>query len=421
MTTATLWRHRDFRKLWAADAASVLGSQIAELALPLTAITVLGASPLLVGLLAATQYAPFLLIGLPAGAWVDRLPRRPVMIVADLVRAAVLLAVPVSALCGVLRLWVLYPAALVVGGMTVFFDLAAQSFLPTVIEEERLVEGNSKLQISTTIGQLGGASIGGLLVQWLTAPVAVLANSVGFGVSGVLVLLVQAQEELRPPEAERAALVTEIKDGLRSVFGHRLLRPIVLTAGLGNLFGLFGMGQAVLLLYAVRQLHLSAAALGGVLAVANGGVLVGSLLNERLTGLRGVGPALGGSAVLMASALLLLPLATPTSAVPVLVAAMALAGFSAAVFNINSVSLRQSVTPPELRGRMTATFRFVNWGAIPLGTFAGGALVGPLGLRTVVWLLGLGSLLAALPVLGPAVRSLREIPGHTPQKEIAHA
>ncbi|MBD0691162.1 MFS transporter [Streptomyces sp. CBMA123] len=336
-------------------------------------------------------------------------------------RAAVLLAVPVSALCGVLRLWVLYPAALVVGVMTVFFDLAAQSFLPTVIGAERLVEGNSKLQLSTTVGQLGGPSIGGLLVQWLTAPVAVLANSVGFAVSGVLVLLMRAREEPRPARAERAALVTEIRDGLRSVFGHRLLRPIVLTAGLGNLFGLLGMGQAVLLLYAVRELHLSAGALGGALAVANGGVLVGSLLNERLTGLRGVGPALGGSAVLMAGALLLLPLATPTSAVPVLVAAMALAGFSAAVFNINSVSLRQSVTPPELRGRMTATFRFVNWGAIPVGTFAGGALVGPLGLRTVVWLLGLGGLLAALPALGPAVRSLREIPGPTPAKEVVHA
>ncbi|GAA2143468.1 MFS transporter [Kitasatospora kazusensis] len=421
-TVPTLWRHPDFLRLWAAQAVSVLGSQITELALPLAAITVLGATPFQVGLLAATQYVPFLVIGLPAGAWVDRLPRRPVMVVADLVRFAALLVVPLASLGGVLRLWMLYPTALVVGVMTVFFDLAAQSFLPTLIGEDQLVDGNTKLQMSSTAGQLAGPGAGGLLVQWLTAPVAVLANSIGFALSALLLLLLRGREAPSPPRAAGSRLTTEIREGLRSVLGHPLLRPIALTAGLGNLFGLFGMGQAVLVLYGVRDLRLSPAVLGVVLAVANAGILAGSLLNARLTRLRGVGPALAGSAALMGPALLLLPLATPGTAVPVLGLAMGLAGFSAAVFNVNQVSLRQSVTPAAMRGRMTATFRFVNWGAVPVGTFLGGALAGPLGLRNVLWLVGAGSLLSALPVLGRTVRSLREIPAgpvHHDQ-EVAH-
>ncbi|MFJ8623897.1 MFS transporter [Kitasatospora sp. NPDC093550] len=404
-----LWRHSGFRKLWGAQAVSVLGAQITELALPLTAVTVLHASAFQVGLLAAVQYLPFLVIGLPAGAWVDRLRRRPVMVVADLARFAVLLAVPLAAWCGVLQLWLLFPVAALIGVSTVFFDLAAQSFLPALIGEERLVEGNTKLQLAQTSGQLAGPSAGGLLAQLVGAPVAVAANAVGYAVSGLLLLAVRVDEE----QSRRGAgpgLVAEIREGLGYVFRHPLLRPIALSAGIGNLFGLFGMVQAVLVLYCVRELDFSAGELGTVLAVANAGVLLGAAINGRVVRRWGVGSALLGATVAMGLALLLLPLAGPATALPLLGVAMALSGLCAAVFNVNQVSLRQAVTPAELRGRMTATLRFVVWGVIPLGTFLGGALAGPLGLRGVLWLAGAGAVLAGLPLLAPAVRALRELP-----------
>ncbi|GAA1933658.1 MFS transporter [Streptantibioticus ferralitis] len=408
-----LLRHQGFRRLWAAQAVSVLGAQICELALPLAAVEVLKATPFQVGLLAAVQYLPFLLFGLPAGAWVDRMRRRPVMITADLVRFAVLLTVPAAAFCGVLRMWLLYPVAFAVGVMTVFFDVASQSFLPTLVGEERLVEANTKLQLSQTAGQLAGPSAGGFLVQLLTAPVAVLANALGYAGSAVLLLLVRAAE---PPirDMVRPGLVAEVKDGLRYLFRHPLLRPITLSAGITNLFGLFGMVQAILVLYAVRDLRLSPAALGTTLAIANGGVLFGSLANGQVVRRLGVGPSLAWATFGLGGSVLLLPLATPGTAMPVLAVAMALAGLCASVFNINQISLRQTLTPASMRGRMTATLRFVVWGVIPVGTFVGGALARPLGLRGVLWIAGTGSVLAGLPLLASAVRSLRTIPIATP-------
>ncbi|MER7767140.1 MFS transporter [Kitasatospora sp. NPDC096140] len=408
-----LSRHQGFRRLWAAQTVSVLGAQISELALPLAAVTVLNATPFQVGLLAAVQYLPFLLVGLPAGAWVDRTRRRPVMIAADLVRCAVLLTVPAAALCGVLHLWLLYPVAFAVGVMTVFFDLAAQSFLPTLVGEEQLVEANTRLQLSETAGQLAGPGAGGFLVQLLTAPLAVLANALGYAGSAALLLLVRVEE--RPTrDAVRPGLVAEVKDGLGYVFRHPLLRPIALSAGIANLFGLFGMVQAILVLYAVRDLRLSPAGLGTTLAIANAGVLLGSLANGRVVRRLGVGPSLTWAAFGLGGTLLLLPLATPGTAMPVLAVAMALAGLCASVFNINQISLRQSVTPAPMRGRMTATLRFVVWGVIPVGTFLGGALVGPLGLRGALWLAGAGSVLAGLPLLFSAVHALRAMPDAAP-------
>ncbi|MFJ6618138.1 MFS transporter [Kitasatospora sp. NPDC091335] len=408
-----LLRHQGFRRLWAAQTVSVLGAQISELALPLAAVTVLEATPFQVGLLAAVQYLPFLLVGLPAGAWVDRMRRRPVMIVADLVRCAVLLTVPAAALYGVLNLWLLYPVAFAVGVMTVFFDLAAQSFLPTLVGEERLVEANTRLQLSQTSGQLAGPSVGGFLVQLLTAPLAVLADALSYAGSAVLLLLVRVEE--RPVrDAVRPGLVAEVREGLGYVFRHRLLRPIALSAGITNLFGLFGMVQAILVLYAVRDLRLSPAGLGTTLAIANAGVLLGSLANGRAVRRLGVGPTLTWSIFALGGTLLLLPLATPGTAMPVLAVAMALAGLCASVFNINQISLRLSVTPAPMRGRMTATLRFVVWGVIPVGTFLGGALVGPLGLRGVLWLAGAGSVLAGLPLLFSAVHPLRAMPDAAP-------
>jgi predicted MFS family arabinose efflux permease len=408
---ANLWRHGDFVRLWSAQTLSVAGSQITVLALPLTAILVFGASPVQVGALTATQYAAFLVIGLPAGVWVDRWPRRPILVVADLGRAVLLAAVPVAHLLDALSLWMLYPVAFATGVLTVFFDVADQSYLPSLIGRHQLVDGNAKLTASYSGAQLVGPGIGGVLVQILTAPVAILVDAVSFLGSALLVGSIQAREDRPAPEADgRRSLRAEMAAGLRYVFGDPYLRPIVLATAVANFFGIFGMIQALLALFAVGTLGMSPAGLGAVLAIANAGALLGTLLTRRLTRRLGLGPAITVALAAMAASLLLLPLATRDTAFPVLAAGLALGWFWVSVYNINQVSLRQGVTPEALLGRTNATVRFVIWGTIPLGALLGGWFGAALGVRTGLWIAVLGGLTAVLPLLLSPVRDLREVP-----------
>ncbi|WP_329412247.1 MFS transporter [Nocardia vinacea] len=408
---STLLRHPGFLQLWGARTVSIVGNRITELALPLTAIGLLGASAFEVGLLVAAQYVPYLIIGLPAGAWIDRLRRRPVMIVADAVRCCVLLVVPLTAVAGMLQLWVLFPVAVTVGVMGVFFELAAQSYLPTLIGTRHLVEGNTKMELSRTAGELTGPGIGGLLVQWLTAPFAILADAATFAISGLALLLIREKEPPPPPRKTDSSLIAEIRTGLRAVFANPLLRPLALTGALANLFGFSGVLQAVLVLYCVRELQFSPFMLGAVLAGGNAGFLIGALLNRRMTSRFGIGPVMAGSITATGAGVAILPLASggPMAGV-VVVIGLVLIGAGIAAFNINQVSLRQSVTRPELLGRMTATFRFVNWGAVPIGALLGGALAGVIGIRAVLLLAAAGSLIAAVPLLLSPIRVLWEMP-----------
>ncbi|MFC9897727.1 MFS transporter [Nocardia sp. NPDC127579] len=407
-----LHRNPDFLKLWGAQTVSIFGNRVTELALPLTAIGLLGASAFEVGLLVAAQYVPFLVIGLPAGAWVDRLPRRPVMILTDVVRCVTLLVIPLSAAAGLLRLWVLFPVAVVIGVMGVFFDLAAQSYLPTLIGRQNLIEGNTKFEMSRTAGELGGPGIGGLLVHWVTAPLAILVDAVSFAISALALLLIRRPEPPPPARAADSKLSAEIGAGLRAVFGNPLLRAVALTGAMGNLFGLSGMVQAVLVFYCVRELDFSPATLGLVLAVGNAGFFVGSLFNRRLTRRFGVGPVMVGAILVVGVGIAILPLARGSviMAGGTIVVGLLCLGMGIAAFNINQVSLRQSVTRPELLGRMNATVRFVNWGAVPIGALLGGTLAGLIGLRAVLVVAAAGTLLATVPLLLSPVRALVEMP-----------
>jgi MFS family permease len=389
----------------------VTGSQVTALALPLTAILIFHATSLQVGGLTATQYAAFLLIGLPAGAWVDRWPRRPVLVVADLGRAVLLGLIPAAYLLGGLALWMLYPVAFVTGVLTAFFDVADQSYLPSLIGRDQLVDGNSKLTLSYSGAQLVGPGVGGVLVQALTAPIAIVVDAVSFLGSAVLVGSIK-RPEARPEWVtdDRPSLRQEIMEGLRYVFGDAYLRPIVLSTAVANLFGIFGMVQALLALFAVNSLGVSPSGLGVVLALANGGALIGTVATAWLTRRFGLGPAIIVAIAAMAVSLLLVPLATRSTALPVLATAMALAWFFVSVYNINQVSLRQGVTPERMLGRMNATARFVSWGTIPIGALLGGWLGGVLDLRTALWVAGGGGLTAVLPVLLSPVRHLREVP-----------
>ncbi|HZI12476.1 MAG TPA: MFS transporter [Myxococcus sp.] len=413
--SGSLWRHGDFLKLWSAYALSLVGSQVTFIALPLTAILLLEATPLQVGILTALGYLPFLFIGLPAGVWVDRLPRRPILIITDFGRALFLLAIPLAYSLDALSLGLLYPLVFINGVLTVFGDIAHHAFLPSLVERNQIIEGNTKLQMAYSTAQLAGPSLGGLLVKALSAPVAIVLDAASFVVSALLLLRVKRQEPAPDVDAkQRPPMRQEMKEGLSYVLRHPLLRPLVICMACANLFDMFGMVKAILPLYAVRELRLSAAEFGVVLAVANTGALFGTLINHRLVRRWGLGPTLTGASFLPGLAVLLLPLATEATAVGVLAVALALAGFGVALFNVNQISLRQQLTPASLQGRMNATVRFLIWGTIPAGAFLGGLLGGSLGLKPTLLIAGVGSLLSSLPLVQSRLASLHELPPPEP-------
>ena len=403
----SLWRHAEFMKLWGAETVSQLGSQVTLLALPLLAITVLDATTFQVGALAAVETAPFLLVGLPAGAIVDRLPRRPVLIAGDLGRAALLLSIPVAHHFDQLAIPQLYVVGFLTGVLTVFFDVAYQSYLPALVERDQLVDGNGKLEISRSGAQIAGPGIAGALIDWLTAPVAVLVDAISFAVSGAAIGAIRRREVRDAHDRPRARLRGEIAEGLRYVLGHRLLRPIAASTATSNLF--FSMGFAVLVVYMVRVLELRAGVIGLVLAIGNLGFLLGAVTAAPAAARLGVGRTIVVSSA-MGAGYLLIPLANGGAAIPLIVAAQVIVGIGIPVYNINQVSLRQAICPDRLQGRMNATMRFMVWGTMPIGSLIGGALGSAIGLRATLWVAGVGGSLAFLWVLFSPVRSLTEVP-----------
>src|SRR5919198_898458 len=367
----SLWRDADFMRLWTAERVSRLGSQISLLALPLVAITVLHASTFEVGLLSTVEFAPFILVGLPAGVWVDRLRRRPVLIVGDLGRAFALASLPIAYWLDVLSIGQLYAVGFVTGVLTVFFDVAYQSYLPSLVEPEQLMEGNAKLEISNSGASIAGPGLAGGLIQLVTAPLAVLA------------------------------------EGLRYVLGHRLLRWIAVTTASANLFG--SMITAILVLYLVRQLGMSPGLIGLVMTTGNIGWLVGAVLAGRLGARLGVGRVIIGAIGLCGLGTLLIPLAPEAAPIPLLVGGQFLQSFGGTTYNISQLSLRQAITPRRLHGRMNATMRFMVWGTLPLGAALGGAVGSAIGLRPTVWIAAAASLLPIVPALLSSVWSIRSV------------
>lgn len=407
----SLLRHADFRKLWAAETISVVGSQVSQLAIPLVAILVLHATALEVGLLTAVEFLPFLLVGLPAGVWVDRMRRRPILVVADLGRAIALASIPIAYLLGALTIYQLFVVGFVNGVFTVFFDVAYTSYLPALVERDELVDGNSKLQVSQSAAQIAGPGMAGALVQLIGAPIAILADSLSFLGSALFLTRIRTRE----PAPERAAagsagsgMRRQIAEGLRFVLGHPYLRTIVISASVSNLFSaIFG---AVILLFAVRELRLDAPTIGLILALGNLGILFGALLSGRITRRIGVGRAIIGGGVLGGLGSMLIPLATVLPPVPVSIIGLFFGAFCGVLFNINQLSLRQALTPRPMLGRMNATVRFVAWGSLPIGSVIGGVLATVIGLSATLWVGAIGSMLSFVPILWSPVRSVKTIP-----------
>jgi MFS family permease len=411
----SLLRHRDFRRLWAGDAISQIGTMVTMLALPLLAVKTLHATPFEVGLLTTFETVAFLLVGLPAGAWVDRMRKRSVMIAGDLGRAVALGSVPLVAAFGGLTMWQLYAVVLITGVLTVFFDVSYQSYLPFLVGRQHLVEGNSKLQGTQSVAQVAGPSFGGLLVQLLTAPYAIALDAASYVWSALCVGSIQARE----PQPERPAdthLLHEVGEGLAFVVRHRLLRAIAACTGSFNLF--FTAAQSMLIVLLARNLHLPAGVIGLLLAAGAVGGLAGALLARRLADRFGQGPIIWLSCAVTTPFMLIAPFLQRDATLALFVVAEFVMYGGTVVYNVTQVSFRQALCPERLLGRMNATMRFLVWGTMPLGGLLGGALGATIGVRMTILVCVIGASLAFLPVYFSPLRTMRELPGHEPEERI---
>src|SRR6266568_3338948 len=401
-----LW-HRDFQRLWFGDTVSQLGTQVTVIALPLVAVKTLGASTFEVGILVSLLTAAFLLAGLPAGAWVDRMRRRPVMIAADVARAVLLASLPVAAALGVLSIYQLYLLALLHGVCTVFFDVAYQSYLPALVGRTALVEGHAKLQASESVAQVAGPALGGFLVQAFTAPYAVIADAASFLVSaGALRAIKMAEPQV--PRAQRPHFRREIAEGMRFVLGHPILRMIAGCTGTFNFF--FSALQAVVVVFLVRQVGISPGVIGVLFSAGSAGAIVGALTASIAARRLGTARAIWLPITITAPTGLLMALTFPGAGLALFAAGWFGLSLSGVVYNVNQVSYRQALGPPQLLGRMNATMRFLVWGTMPLGGLTGGALGTWLGNRAAMWIILTGQALSVVWLLASPLRSARELP-----------
>jgi MFS family permease len=411
-----LARHPDFLKLWSAETVSQLGSQVSQLAIPFVALGVLNASTFEIALLNVVEMLPFLLVGLVAGVWVDRLRRRPILVAADLGRAVILATIPLAYLLNALTIVQLYVVGAAVGLLTVFFDVAYQSYLPSLVAREQLQEGNAKLEISRAGAQVVGPGLAGLLIGIVRAPFAVALDALSFLGSGLFIWWIRRPE--LPPDHHagdglpRPGFRTEMAEGLRWVVGSPYLRSIAMCTGSSNLFS--SIAFSVELVLAVRILGMTAAGIGVAFSIGSLGAVLGAFTANRISGRFGVGPtivafaALGGPPVILFA---LAPVGTPMVALVGLVALVAFCGGVAnVVYNVAQVSFRQAITPTRLQGRMNATMRWFVWGTMPIGGVLGGLLGTFIGVRETILLGGIGGSLVFLPVLFSPVRKIRAMP-----------
>ena len=405
----SLLRNRSFLWLWGGQSISQLGAQFTGLAIPVLAVSVLGATEFQVGLLNAAETAAFLVVGLPAGAWIDRLLKRRVMIAADLLRAVTLAAIPVLFFAGLLEIWQLYAIGAIVGVATVFFDVSYQSYIPVLLPGPQITDANSKLETTAQVAQIGGPGLAGALLAIVSVPVLLLADGISYLFSAFAIWRVKDAEKLADP-ADRESLPKEIAEGLRFVFGHPILRRITATTGVGNFFGVLAITlQAILIL---RILGLSPATLGIIFGLGSAGGLLGAIATPWITKRIGEGTAVSLSAVALGVAAAALPLAGmyPAAAIPILIGGAVLQSFLVLVYNITQVTMRQRLTPPRLLGRMNASIRFVVWGVMPIASIISGILGTAIGVITTMWIGAAGVLLASVFVLFSPITSMKLLP-----------
>ena len=382
-----LLRHRAFARLWFASTISQLGTQVTVLVVPLIALKLLHATTFQVSALGVAEFLPFILVGLQAGAILDRRERKPIMLLCDVVRAAALAAIPIAWALGILHLWLLYVVVFVVGIATVFFDVSAQSITPDIVALVDLGDANQTVAAAESVARTAGPGIGGLLLAVVSAPVAILVDVVSYVASFWLLLGVHpVQVEREVDDGKPPPLRQQIGEGFSFLRNHPTLRPLLLCSSTSNLAA--HIQHAVLITFMVRTLHYSPALIGGMFMVGNVGVIVGAAQSVRVTRLLGLGKMLWVMSLACGIMSVVVALASGRFSLVALGIPWFLVTCFSTIFNVGGLSYRQAATPAHLRGRMNATFRFFVWGAIPIGFLLGGFFGTVIGLRNTVFLSG---------------------------------
>ena len=397
---------REFRKLWIGQSISAIGSSITTVALPLTAAFTLAATPQQMGLLVAAGWVPYLLFAVFAGVWSDRLRRKPILIATDIGRAGVLVTIPLAALAGRLTIEHVLVAAFLAGSLTVLFRSAYGPFIPFLVGREAIVDANARVALSESVARVAGPSIGGLLVQLFTAPLAILADALSFVASAIAVMSIRVAETPPPREARRS-IWHEIGEGVRVLVSNPFTRSVAVIGLIFNL--VITVGDAVYILYATRVLGLDGALIGGVFTVGGVASVAGVTLVRRTTARFGVGPAMAASILLIAIAwsLVLVASGPPLVAALFLSGRSAIAAFGAAVFNVTSSSIYMAAIPDRLQGRVGGAGQVLGLGLIPVAAVTGGWLGEHVGLWNTIAISLAGQLLGLVYVMGSPLRRIR--------------
>ncbi|MFG2142925.1 MFS transporter [Streptomyces sp. NPDC048696] len=405
---ASLWRHRDFMLLWGGQTVSEIGSAVTVLALPLLAVVALNATPFQTGLLKAASGLAFLLVALPAGVLVDRYAKRRLMLWCDVARAAVVGLVPLLWWWGQLEMWQLYVIVAVAGVLTVFFDVAYQSYLPHLLRHDQLVDANGKMGSTQYFAYVSGTGLGGAVAAVVGVARAVAVDALSFLASAVTLALIRVPEE--PPVKERAErrMRAEIAEGLSFVFRHPVLRRIVACTASSNLG--ISIAEAVDMIFIVRVLKVQSGYVGLLLACATVGGIVGGIVAGRIGARFGTARMIWASFACCGWTGLLVPLAQPGWQVGLYAIGWSIFSATAVVYNTGQLSFRQAVCPPELLGRMNASVRWLIWGINPLGALLGGALGTWIGIRPTLWIAMACVWSSGLWVYFSPLRHMRDVP-----------
>ncbi|CRK58208.1 export protein [Alloactinosynnema sp. L-07] len=404
----TLWRNRNFSRFWFGETVSLFGVQVTNLALPLTAVLVLQVTPEQLGLLRSFAFLPFLFLALPFGVLADRKAKRPLMIYANLVRAVLVGLVPILAALDALTLPALAAIVLVIGVCTVLFEVCWLSYVPVIVSQEHLVAANGRVSASSSAAEFAGPGLGGLLVQWLTAPLALVANAGSYLVSVVSLWFIRVPEVVTP--SPKRHIGKEIAEGVKFIVGQPYLRVLAVAGAAFNFCYMFV--EALFVIYAVRELHFSPGLIGLIVAMSAIGGVLGAAVASTLVRRFPFGKVYVGAVAVGYAGPLLIPAAAGSTLTIVIgvTAGFFLMRAGLAVSNVAGTSLRQAVTPQALMGRMTAGMRTIMWGIGTTGAIAGGVVGGYLGLRAGLWVAAVGFLLAALPIVLSAIPRLKDMP-----------
>jgi MFS family permease len=412
-----IWNNPDFLRLWSGETISRLGSQITSFSIPMLAALTLHATPLQMGYLGTSLYLPHLITPLFAGVWIDHHQRKPILIAANMIRALLIGSIPVMAWVGKIQIEYLYIVCFLMGIAQVIFELAYHSYFPTIVERDKLIEANSKLMASISFAEIGGPALAGFLVQWITAPFALIVDSLSFLVSVFTTASIQKAEPEFVASMTFKSFMANIKDGFQIVLRIPHLRALVGEASTFNLFAMIQM--TVFTLYATRELGLDPVTIGLISTIASIGSLAGATLSDKAAKHFGLGKAMFGSFLLASIPHLLLLLVNDTRYfnIVVLTLSFLLTGVGISVSQVFVWSIRQSLTPTGKLGRANAAYRFFVAGITPIGAMIGGYLGETVGLRMTINISAIGILLILPWIIFSPLTSLEELPGQAASKE----